>query len=135
MKQGVYRLVAARMSSSPETSPRTYEFEHAPIACGNKTGCRPAALMESESGGADRDRTDDLLNAIQALSQLSYGPTKDELYSRAPEKLSTAPDARRNGRATGAGHSSDGGLPGPIGPVSMGGCLSIGFPSILRMPV
>ncbi len=26
-------------------------------------------------GGAGRDRTDDLLNAIQALSQLSYGPT------------------------------------------------------------
>ena len=24
--------------------------------------------------GADRDRTDDLLNAIQALSQLSYSP-------------------------------------------------------------
>jgi hypothetical protein len=30
--------------------------------------------MYSESGGADRDRTDDLLNAIQALSQLSYSP-------------------------------------------------------------
>ena len=29
-----------------------------------------------EFGGADRDRTDDLLNAIQALSQLSYGPTR-----------------------------------------------------------
>ena len=27
-------------------------------------------------GGADRDRTDDLLNAIQALSQLSYSPTR-----------------------------------------------------------
>ncbi len=27
------------------------------------------------NGGADRDRTGDLLNAIQALSQLSYGPT------------------------------------------------------------
>ena len=26
-------------------------------------------------GGAERDRTADLLNAIQALSQLSYGPT------------------------------------------------------------
>ena len=25
-------------------------------------------------GGADRDRTDDLLNANQALSQLSYSP-------------------------------------------------------------
>jgi hypothetical protein len=29
----------------------------------------------SEFGGAERDRTVDLLNAIQALSQLSYGPT------------------------------------------------------------
>ena len=27
-------------------------------------------------GGADRDRTDDLLNASQALSQLSYSPTR-----------------------------------------------------------
>ena len=26
-------------------------------------------------GGANRNRTDDLLNAIQALSQLSYSPT------------------------------------------------------------
>ena len=34
--------------------------------------------------GAGRDRTDDLLNAIQALSQLSYGPetfTSDEIGS------------------------------------------------------
>jgi hypothetical protein len=28
----------------------------------------------AETGGADRDRTDDLLNANQALSQLSYSP-------------------------------------------------------------
>jgi len=28
------------------------------------------------SGGARRNRTDDLLNAIQALSQLSYDPTE-----------------------------------------------------------
>ena len=38
------------------------------------------AMSESRNllilcGGADRDRTDDLLNAIQALSQLSYSPT------------------------------------------------------------
>ena len=32
-------------------------------------------------GGADRDRTDDLLNAIQALSQLSYGPTTGRILS------------------------------------------------------
>ena len=31
--------------------------------------------------GADQDRTDDLLNAIQALSQLSYGP---KLYINNP---------------------------------------------------
>jgi hypothetical protein len=30
--------------------------------------------LKENSGGADRDRTDDLLNAIQALSQLSYSP-------------------------------------------------------------
>jgi hypothetical protein len=29
------------------------------------------------AGGANRNRTDDLLNAIQALSQLSYGPIND----------------------------------------------------------
>ena len=39
-------------------------------------------------GGADRDRTDDLLNAIQALSQLSYSPShcKLSLYIKMPEK-------------------------------------------------
>ena len=28
------------------------------------------------NGGASRDRTDDLIRARDALSQLSYGPTK-----------------------------------------------------------
>ena len=31
-------------------------------------------VKERENGGASRDRTDDLLRARQALSQLSYGP-------------------------------------------------------------
>jgi hypothetical protein len=31
-------------------------------------------------GGADQDRTDDLLNAIQALSQLSYSPIKGVMF-------------------------------------------------------
>jgi hypothetical protein len=38
-------------------------------------GRRPKILYTVANGGADRNRTDDLLNAIQALSQLSYGPT------------------------------------------------------------
>src|SRR5215472_13178700 len=33
----------------------------------------------SKSGGARRDRTDDLLLAKQALSQLSYGPDRDQI--------------------------------------------------------
>jgi hypothetical protein len=32
------------------------------------------AALTTSSGGANRDRTDDLLLAKQALSQLSYGP-------------------------------------------------------------
>lgn len=46
--------------------------------------CIPAArgdnAAEGTSGGADRNRTDDLLGAIQALSQLSYGPTTSGAY-------------------------------------------------------
>ena len=33
-------------------------------------------MRDIASGGANRDRTDDLYNAIVALSQLSYGPGK-----------------------------------------------------------
>ena len=37
------------------------------------------------SGGGKRDRTADLLHAMQALSQLSYTPTRDRaLYRRPP---------------------------------------------------
>jgi hypothetical protein len=35
-------------------------------------------LTDRQSGGARRDRTDDLLLAKQALSQLSYGPFRDQ---------------------------------------------------------
>jgi hypothetical protein len=36
-------------------------------------------LGSQPSGGARRDRTDDLLLAKQALSQLSYGPVRDQV--------------------------------------------------------
>ena len=36
---------------------------------------RGSRKYETIFGGADGSRTHDLLNAIQALSQLSYGPT------------------------------------------------------------
>ena len=41
-------------------------------------GPRPKTRLAG-IGGADRDRTDDLLLAKQALSQLSYGPDMEKL--------------------------------------------------------
>jgi hypothetical protein len=41
------------------------------LRCSSKNESRLAAAL---FGGARRNRTADLLNAIQALSQLSYGP-------------------------------------------------------------
>ena len=38
---------------------------------------REGSLAELEFGGAEGDRTPDLMNAIHALSQLSYGPVID----------------------------------------------------------
>ena len=45
------------------------------------------AVEAAVAGGADRDRTDDLLNANQALSQLSYSP---ELFSGRPHARKAA---------------------------------------------
>ena len=38
------------------------------------------------AGGANRDRTDDLLLAKQALSQLSYGPLTYALDDKSPDR-------------------------------------------------
>ena len=60
---------------------------------------RPVALQSCRSkragfkngrGGAGRDRTGDLLNAIQALSQLSYSPTERQPYNIHALTASTA---------------------------------------------
>jgi hypothetical protein len=44
--------------------------------CGLKSGPPTEAASAAKVGGARRDRTDDLLLAKQALSQLSYGPDR-----------------------------------------------------------
>src|SRR6187455_669928 len=46
---------------------------------------RLVAVSSCDAGGANRDRTDDLLLAKQALSQLSYGPVST---SRPPSRRS-----------------------------------------------
>src|SRR6266568_8962076 len=48
------------------------------------------------SGGARRDRTDDLMLAKHALSQLSYGPVpEDECLSRSPSLRRSSLHSRR----------------------------------------
>ena len=41
-----------------------------------KLACQ--SFLKEMTGGADRDRTGDLMNAIHALYQLSYSPTPKE---------------------------------------------------------
>jgi hypothetical protein len=52
-------------------------------------------LIFIKTGGAGRDRTDDLLNAIQTLSQLSYSPIAEKtVYSdliKSPTSLMSSP--------------------------------------------
>ena len=56
-----------------------------------------------KNGGARRNRTDDLFNAIEALSQLSYGPTFLHIFSEGPgwegvsELAAVGRDRRRGG--------------------------------------
>jgi hypothetical protein len=49
------------------------------------TSCQGKNVHENSmeiNGGADEDRTRDLLNAIQALSQLSYSPTMEQITGK-----------------------------------------------------
>ena len=52
-------------------------FSDGPSNCDrpSRPACQPQRLC-AKAGGARRDRTDDLLLAKQALSQLSYGPVR-----------------------------------------------------------
>ena len=49
------------------------------------------------SGGANRDRTDDLKLAKLALSQLSYGPNPDGAYHISGKQSTTGPTRGRGG--------------------------------------
>ena len=57
---------------------------------------RRRCRQSEPSGGARRDRTDDLMLAKHALSQLSYGPVpEDEGKSRLPTRPAAAAERRR----------------------------------------
>jgi hypothetical protein len=49
--------------------------------------CSVVGVAQDPSGGARRDRTDDLMLAKHALSQLSYGPKRDYRAAGAATKM------------------------------------------------
>jgi hypothetical protein len=57
-----------------------------PCYCTAKVPCFrfPGCHFPAENGGAEEDRTPDLLRARQALSQLSYGPFFDYFIPNKP---------------------------------------------------
>ena len=60
-------------------------------------------LDQTKSGGARRDRTDDLLLAKQALSQLSYGPDCRERMAGSEGTIPACPTRRRAARRASTG--------------------------------
>ena len=54
---------------------------------GSKAGLPTEAALAAKVGGARRNRTDDLLLAKQALSQLSYGPSRDQISVISDQKI------------------------------------------------
>jgi hypothetical protein len=71
-------LAGLELATSPLSGVRSNHLSYRPILADRRT--TPSSLdpsctaMNLKVGGAERDRTDDLLNANQALSQLSYSP-------------------------------------------------------------
>jgi hypothetical protein len=57
---------------------------------------RSFRVAEAKPGGAKRDRTADLLHAMQALSQLSYGPVPFGFLSEAGNLMRTAEEGVAN---------------------------------------
>ena len=71
MEVKVVGLDRFELSTSPLSGVRSSHLSYRPVMHGPEPSClRPGYT----AGGAGRDRTGDLLNANQALSQLSYSP-------------------------------------------------------------
>jgi hypothetical protein len=97
------RLLTCRpaMSECQETAREVMEREF-PWKPGSCTGIGISSdVPEQGIGGASRDRTDDLFHAMEALSQLSYGPIRAAGNYAPPRVLSSLTGQRceRNPRA------------------------------------
>jgi hypothetical protein len=75
-RQTLRSSVGANVCSTDEliSKPLRHRSDRAPMPFDIRTATPGSGRAEGPAGGARRDRTDDLLLAKQALSQLSYGP-------------------------------------------------------------
>jgi hypothetical protein len=74
--RGISSEALAKEEASGDTL-RSGKVLHPDRSWGKKwRATRSSGLSRAKGGGAEGNRTLDLLNAIQALSQLSYGPTE-----------------------------------------------------------
>ena len=94
--QGHGRVFGEQASGLPSRSSRLQ-----PASALRAPARQPSLASRAKAGGARRDRTDDLLLAKQALSQLSYGPR----FSGLPSRSSRLP-ARLRPTGSGAAASS-----------------------------
>ena len=69
---------AGTYQGHPATSPRVRASMKPQLSNRRAARCEAASKVLISFGGAKGSRTPDLLNAIQALSQLSYGPGRAE---------------------------------------------------------
>ena len=69
-------------SSEPQWAARLRSFELRRGSLCHRRLAEPKQAKPAKAGGARRDRTDDLMLAKHALSQLSYGPVpEDECFT------------------------------------------------------
>ena len=78
------------MASESHDLPRTWTFT---VALKANAGSHQ---RETPRNGVDEDRTHNLLDATEALSQLSYHPIEDGKYTGVPQ---TVPDLKSSTRA------------------------------------
>ncbi len=64
--------------AAPSGEPAAKPFFHSRMFITNPSATHTVTLFSRRDGGARRDRTDDLMLAKHALSQLSYGPFEDQ---------------------------------------------------------
>ena len=92
---GVGRRICRSVGSCTIGPPSRSALRWATFAGLANRSSRYGCHARAKGGGPDRDRTGDLLNAIQARSQLRYRPTRRGTFDGSARPVARQPDAGR----------------------------------------